>query len=67
MKKEMRADGILYPGDVILSINDVVVEDQVQFYDVSEATMLIINVYLFICLFVCLFTCWVIYDRKKKR
>uniref|UniRef100_A0A1I7W2M8 PDZ domain-containing protein n=1 Tax=Loa loa TaxID=7209 RepID=A0A1I7W2M8_LOALO len=30
----MRADGILYPGDVIISINDVIVEDQVQFYDV---------------------------------
>ncbi|KAL4001989.1 hypothetical protein ACH3XW_1620 [Acanthocheilonema viteae] len=32
----MRADGILYPGDVIISINDVVVEDQVQFYDLIK-------------------------------
>ncbi|EJW80401.1 hypothetical protein WUBG_08690 [Wuchereria bancrofti] len=35
-KKEMRADGILHPGDVIISINDVVVEDQVQFYDLIK-------------------------------
>uniref|UniRef100_A0A1I7V991 PDZ domain-containing protein n=2 Tax=Loa loa TaxID=7209 RepID=A0A1I7V991_LOALO len=36
VKKEMRADGILYPGDVIISINDVIVEDQVQFYDLIK-------------------------------
>uniref|UniRef100_A0A915PYI8 PDZ domain-containing protein n=1 Tax=Setaria digitata TaxID=48799 RepID=A0A915PYI8_9BILA len=36
VKKDMRADGILYPGDVIISINDVVVEDQVQFYDLIK-------------------------------
>ncbi|VDM19170.1 unnamed protein product [Wuchereria bancrofti] len=36
VKKEMRADGILHPGDVIISINDVVVEDQVQFYDLIK-------------------------------
>ncbi|VDK61949.1 unnamed protein product [Onchocerca ochengi] len=36
VKKDMRADGILYPGDVIISINDVVVEDQTQFYDLIK-------------------------------
>ncbi|KAM3724128.1 Inter-alpha-trypsin inhibitor heavy chain [Dirofilaria immitis] len=36
VKKDMRADGVLYPGDVIISINDVVVEDQVQFYDLIK-------------------------------
>ncbi|CAG9539653.1 unnamed protein product [Cercopithifilaria johnstoni] len=36
VKKEMRADGILYPGDVIISVNDVIVEDQVQFYDLIK-------------------------------
>ncbi|VDM93334.1 unnamed protein product, partial [Litomosoides sigmodontis] len=36
VKKEMRADGILYPGDVIISINDVIVEDQVHFYDLIK-------------------------------
>ncbi|VDO31210.1 unnamed protein product [Onchocerca flexuosa] len=40
VKKDMRADGVLYPGDVIISINDVVVEDQTQFYDVNEQLMM---------------------------
>lgn len=40
VKKDMRADGILHPGDVIISINDVVVEDQIQFYDVSELKLI---------------------------
>lgn len=31
----MRAYGILLPGDVVISINDIVVEDQDQFYNVS--------------------------------
>lgn len=35
VKKDMRADGVLYPGDVIVSINDIEVGDQDQFYNVG--------------------------------
>ncbi|VDK27272.1 unnamed protein product [Gongylonema pulchrum] len=32
VKKDMRAYGMLLPGDVVISINDIIVEDQDQFY-----------------------------------
>ncbi|VDM32076.1 unnamed protein product [Toxocara canis] len=32
VEKEMRADGILQPGDVLISVNDIKIEDVEHFY-----------------------------------
>ncbi|VDM98214.1 unnamed protein product [Thelazia callipaeda] len=46
VKKDMRADGVLFPGDVIITINDVVVEDQVHFYDLLKRLFPIVKIEL---------------------
>lgn len=35
VEKQMRADGLLQPGDVLISVNDIRIEDVDHFYKVS--------------------------------